>query len=179
MAAILTALDFAAEKHRNQRRKDAEGSPYINHAIAVASVLAAEAGVRDRSTLVAAVLHDTVEDTDTSFEELEGRFGPRVAELVRELTDDKSLEKEKRKELQVEHAPLASPEAKRIKIADKICNVRDVTANPPAKWPLERRRRYLDWAEQVVAGCRGVEPALEELFDRAIREGRRRLGVQS
>ena len=174
---LLRALVFAAEKHRHQRRKGADQVPYINHPIKVAGVLALEAGVADEPTLLAAVLHDTIEDTNTSPEELEREFGPHVAGLVLELTDDKSLPKEVRKQLQVEHAPSASAEAKRIKIADKICNVRDVGGNPPADWSLERRSEYLDWAERVVAGCRGTDAALEAVFATALREARSRLGV--
>ena len=162
---LFRALRFASEKHRLQRRKDAEGSPYINHPIAVATVLCAEAGVTDETTLLAAVLHDTVEDTETSFEELEQEFGAEVSELVRELTDDKSLRKEERKRLQIEHARTASERAKRLKIADKISNVRDILDTPPESWSDERRLEYLDWAGKVVSQCRGVEPRLEALFD--------------
>ena len=126
-ARLLKAISFAADKHRHQRRKDAEASPYINHPIAVATVLAAEGDVSDEVTLIAAALHDTVEDTQTTFGELEEHFGSEVASLVRELTDDKSLEKAERKRLQIEHARNSSIRAKQLKIADKICNVRDIT----------------------------------------------------
>ena len=175
----LHALKFAAERHRNQRRKDADGSPYINHPIAVASVVATDATVTDEATLLAALLHDTVEDTGTTLQELQQLFGTEVAALVGEMSDDKSLPKETRKQLQVEHAPGASPKAKRLKIADKICNIRDVAENPPAGWSLDRRREYLDWTERVVAGCRETDPVLEALFDRALRDARIRLGVDA
>ena len=168
---LLRALAFAAEKHRDQRRKGAVASPYINHPIAVASVLA-EAGETDEATLIAAVLHDTVEDTATTPAELEERFGTVVAGLVGEVTDDKSLPSAERKRRQIEHAAHASPRAKRIKLADKICNIRDVMSDPPANWSLARRREYLDWAERVVAGCRGFNRALESMFDRALRDAR-------
>jgi guanosine-3',5'-bis(diphosphate) 3'-pyrophosphohydrolase len=156
-AFLLESIAFAADKHRRQRRKDADASPYINHPIGVATVLASEGNVSDASTLLAAVLHDTVEDTETSFDELEKHFGPEVAGLVRELTDDKSLEKGERKRLQIEHARGASDRAKQIKIADKICNIRDITVSPPAGWSPERRSEYLVWSEKVVTGCRGVK----------------------
>jgi GTP diphosphokinase / guanosine-3',5'-bis(diphosphate) 3'-diphosphatase len=169
---LLRAIAFAADKHRQQRRKDAEASPYINHPIAVAMVLAAEGDVSDEATLMAAALHDTVEDTQTTFAELGEHFGPEVTELVRELTDDKSLEKMVRKRLQVEHASHASIRAKELKIADKICNIRDVTDSPPVHWPLQRRRDYLTWSEEVVAGCRGANAKLEEAFDAAIRRAK-------
>jgi len=165
---LLNAIAFAAEKHRHQRRKDAEASPYINHPIAVATVLAAEGDVSDEVTLIAAALHDTVEDTQTTFEELEEHFGPEVTGLVRELTDDKSLEKAERKLLQVEHAQNSSSRAKQLKIADKICNVRDITDTPPADWSLRRRRDYLTWSEQVVSGCRDANAKLDHAFDQAI-----------
>ncbi len=122
--------------------------------------------------LVAAVLHDTLEDTQTTFAELKGLFGGPVADLVREVTDDKSLEKSKRKALQIQNAPALSSRAKQLKIADKICNIRDITSHPPADWPLERRRDYLTWAEQVVAGCRGVNGQLERVFDSVIGQAR-------
>ncbi|MBZ5641649.1 MAG: HD domain-containing protein [Acidobacteriia bacterium] len=176
-APLLKAIAFAANKHRHQRRKDAEASPYINHPIAVAAVLAAEGDVSDENTLIAAALHDTVEDTKTTFEELEEYFGPEVAGLVREVTDEKSLGKMERKRLQVEHAPNLSIRAKQLKIADKLCNVRDVTDAPPADWPLKRRRDYLDWAMDVVAGCRGVNTKLDQAFDQAIRRAKGKLGT--
>lgn len=171
---LLDALSFAAGKHRHQRRKDADETPYINHPIAVAAVLA-DAGVADEDALLAAVLHDTIEDTQTSFDELAARFGPGVAALVAEVTDDKSLPKAERKRLQIEHAGAASARAKQIKIADKICNVRDVALAPPPDWPAARRREYLDWAERVVAGCRGVNTTLDQAFDRALASAREAL----
>ncbi len=171
-AVLLRSLEFSAMKHRDQRRKDREASPYINHPIEVASLLANAGGVNDLPTLVAAILHDTLEDTKTTGEELEGRFGSEVRMLVEELSDDKTLVKADRKRLQVERAPALSARAKLIKLADKICNVRDVTHRPPAHWPLERRLEYLEWTAQVVAGCRGVSPPLEQYYDRVLREGR-------
>ena len=175
---LLKAIAFAADKHRRQRRKDAEASPYINHPIAVATVLASEGDVSDEATLLAAVLHDTVEDTQTTFVELEEHFGSEVAGLVRELTDDKSLEKGERKRLQIEHARESSIRAKQVKIADKICNVRDITVSPPADWPLQRRREYLTWSEKVVAGCRGVNPKLDQAFDQALAQARTTLDLK-
>ena len=169
---LLKAFTFAAHKHRDQRRKDAGASPYINHPIAVATVLADEGDVSDEATLVAAALHDTVEDTETTFEELEAHFDPDVASLVSELTDDKSLEKTERKRLQIEHAPSLSDRAKELKLGDKICNVRDVTDNPPVDWSLQRRSEYLNWSERVVAGCRGINTKLDQAFDQAISRAR-------
>lgn len=176
-ALLLRALQFASVKHRDQRRKDSDASPYINHPIAVAAVLAAEGQVTDDALLVAAALHDTVEDTETTFAELEEHFGVKVADLVRELTDDKTLEKQRRKELQIEHARSASDRAKQLKIADKICNIRDIAASPPAKWPVERRLQYLDWASQVVAGCRGVNSDLDAAFDETLARAREVIGA--
>ena len=169
VARLIKAADFAAFKHRRQRRKDAEASPYINHPLALARVLKLEGGVGDVDVLVAAILHDTVEDTETSVEELEREFGKVVAGVVAEVTDDKHLPKPERKRLQVEHAPHLSPKAKLVKLADKICNLRDVSAAPPAHWPLERRRGYFEWAKAVIDGVRGTHPDLERLFDEAYR----------
>jgi guanosine-3',5'-bis(diphosphate) 3'-pyrophosphohydrolase len=176
LAGLLRAIHFAADKHRDQRRKDPEASPYVNHPIAVTELLASVGQVRDLDLLQAGVLHDTVEDTDTTPEEIERAFGPRVRSIVAEVTDDKSLPKKERKRLQVEHAPHLSPEAKQLKIVDKICNVRDVADHPPTDWDDERRREYLDWTEQVVKGCRGVNEALEREYDATLRVGWTKLG---
>jgi len=162
---LIEAIAFAAEKHRNQRRKDADASPYINHPIALARVLAMEGGITDIQVLAAAVLHDTLEDTETGPEELEQRFGALIASVVAEVTDDKSLPKQRRKDLQIEHAPELSRRAKLVKLADKICNLRDVASNPPMGWSIERRREYFDWAKQVVDGLRGAHAKLEAVFD--------------
>ena len=169
-ARLLSAITFAAEKHCHQRRKDTAASPYINHPIAVAHVLAVEGGVTDEAILLAACLHDTVEDTQTTFEELEEAFGTEVSNLVRDVTDDKSLEKAVRKQLQIEHAAKSSDKVKQIKIADKICNIRDIAVRPPHDWSLERRTEYLDWAQKVVSGCRGVNVKLDRAFDLAIEQ---------
>lgn len=169
---VLDALAFAARKHRDQRRKDAGASPYINHPIAVAHVLATEGAVTDPRILAAAILHDTVEDTETTLAELERRFGPAIAGLVRELSDDKSLAKDERKRLQVRHAATASSAAKQIKLGDKICNVRDITHTPPADWSAARRLAYLDWAAEVVDACRGANRLLEAVFDADVARAR-------
>jgi len=166
-ALLIGALAFAAEKHRNQRRKDAEASPYINHPIALARILSIEGGVEDGLVLSAAVLHDTIEDTETTYDELAEQFGFDIADVVREVTDDKSLLKSERKRRQIEHAPHLSQAAKLVKLADKIANLRDVTNYPPSEWPLERRREYFEWAKQVVDGLRGAHARLEALFDAA------------
>ena len=158
-------MAFAAHKHRHQRRKDAEASPYINHPIALANVLANEGGVTDVVVLSAAVLHDTIEDTNTTAEELTAIFGAKITATVLDVTDDKSLDKHDRKQRQIEHAPHISKEAKLVKLADKICNLRDILAAPPADWSPERKQGYFDWAAKVVAGVRGVHPELEAVFD--------------
>ncbi len=165
LGAFLKAVAFAADKHRNQRRKGADASPYINHPIAVANLLANEGGIADATVLCAAVLHDTIEDTETTADELAALFGAEVTSVVREVSDDKSLEKHVRKQRQIEHAPHLSTEAKLVKLADKICNVRDILASPPADWSVERKQDYFDWAAKVVAGVRGVHPGLEAVFD--------------
>jgi guanosine-3',5'-bis(diphosphate) 3'-pyrophosphohydrolase len=167
LALLLRALAFAAHKHRDQRRKDAEASPYINHPIALADVLVNEGGVADIEVICAALLHDTVEDTATTPEELEKAFGRRIAQIVAEVTDDTSLPKAERKRLQIEHAASISDEAKLVKLADKICNLRDVVDHPPAKWDLKRRAEYFDWAKNVVDRLRGAHPRLEKAFDDA------------
>ncbi|XP_061886516.1 guanosine-3',5'-bis(diphosphate) 3'-pyrophosphohydrolase MESH1 [Entelurus aequoreus] len=165
---LVETVDFAARKHRKQRRKDEEGTPYINHPIGVARILSHEGGVTDIETLQAALLHDTLEDTDTKPEELETKFGAIVARIVREVTDDKSLPKQERKRLQVEHAPHCSRQAKLVKLADKLYNLRDLNRCTPVGWTAERVQQYFVWASEVVKGLKGtnstLEDKLEELF---------------
>ncbi len=169
MNLFVKAIAFAADKHRNQRRKDKDASPYINHPIALADVLANEAGIDDQNVLIAAILHDTIEDTETTQQELSRLFGDKITAIVLEVTDNKDLPKAERKRLQIEHAPHASRGAKLIKLADKICNIRDMAASPPADWSLERRQEYFDWAQAVVDGLRGSHQTLEHLFDKAFK----------
>ena len=175
---ILKAFRFAAEKHNDQRRKDEKASPYINHLIGVAETLWSVADVRDVSLLTAAILHDTIEDTDATADEIKSQFGEEVLSLVLEVTDDKSLPKQTRKQLQVEHAPHKSEKAKLLKIADKVNNISDIIQSPPESWPLERRQEYLLWSEKVVAGLRGVSPKLEDQYDELLMEGKRSLGME-
>jgi len=176
---ILKALEFAALRHRGQLRKGEDRTPYINHPIQVAHILANYAGETDPVLLSAAFLHDVIEDTVTSVEErddLIGQisqiFGKEVLALTLEVTDDKTLEKQDRKRLQVETASHKSDKAKKLKIADKIMNLRDLTDNPPSDWKSERIIEYFDWAEKVVAGLRGVNTRLEDLFDETLVRGR-------
>jgi guanosine-3',5'-bis(diphosphate) 3'-pyrophosphohydrolase len=161
---LIRSLDFAAGKHRMQRRKDEEASPYINHPIALMKVLCIEAGVRHVTILSAAALHDTIEDTETTGQELESEFGSEIASIVSELTDEKSLPKAERKRLQIAHAPHMSREGALVKLADKICNLRDVADSPPAGWSIERQRDYFDWAKAVVDRLPRVNAKLSELF---------------
>lgn len=169
IGSILKALDFAACKHRNQRRKDLEASPYINHPITLASLLWNVAEVTDVVVIIGAILHDTVEDTQTTFQELEQEFGQEVQRLVREVTDDKSLPKQKRKQLQIEHAAYLSERAKLVKLADKISNLRDIVASPPKDWSRERKQEYFEWAKCVVDQMRGTHAGLELIFDEVYR----------
>lgn len=176
---FLKALDFAAYKHRDQRRKGAQKLPYINHPIQVTAILWDTGSVRETVTLVAALLHDTVEDTDTKPEEISTNFGDEVRSIVMEVTDDKSLPKERRKELQVLDAPHKSPRARLVKLADKISNVDEVANDPPPGWSFERRREYIDWSEKVVNGLRGENQALEARFDAAVARARAMLAGES
>ena len=165
---LIKALAFAAEKHKNQRRKNVDASPYINHPVSLASILCNEAHVTDTNVICGALLHDTVEDTETTAGELTREFGQEICGIVMDVTDDKTIEdKQKRKQLQIEHAAHISEPAKLVKLADKISNLRDVANDPPADWDLERRRKYFDWAKQVIDQLRGVHPDLELLFDQA------------
>jgi len=162
---FIKALSFAAAKHRDQRRKDVEASPYINHPIALADILCNEGQVTDIEAICSALLHDTVEDTDTRPEELELEFGKAIRDIVLEVTDDKTLPRQVRKQMQIEHAAHISEKAKLVKLADKISNLRDVANSPPPDWSLERRQEYFDWGKAVVDRMRGVNARLEAVFD--------------
>ncbi|NWW76568.1 MESH1 pyrophosphohydrolase, partial [Climacteris rufus] len=144
VARLLEAADFAARKHKEQRRKDPEGTPYINHPI--------------------------VEDTDTTFSEIEEWFGVEVRRVVEEVTDDKTLPKMERKRLQVEHAPGCSHRAKLVKLADKLYNLRDLNRCTPQGWSVERVQEYFRWAARVVSGLRGTSAALEGALQRLFEE---------
>ena len=170
LSRLLEAINFAADRHQYQRRKDPSATPYINHPIRVAHILLSEAGVVDQVALVAAILHDTVEDTETTLAEIVERFGSEIASVVEEVTDDWALNKAARKNAQIENAPGLSASAQRVKLADKIANLRDLAFSPPADWSLERRREYFDWAQQVVERIPGKHIELRKLFDEAYRQ---------
>jgi len=169
---FLKAIHFSAGKHRDQRRKDEVHSPYINHPIDVARRLWEIGGVRDSTTLVSAMLHDTLEDTQTNPDEIRMLFGEAVLAVVLEVSDDKSLPKQTRKRLQIEHAPHISDRAKLVKLADKSANLFDLIYSPPRAWSFERRQRYLLWTEQVVAGLCGTNLALEKNYDEILANGK-------
>ena len=164
---LLRAASFAADRHRDQRRKSNEEMPYVNHPFAVASVLCDEGGVTDPELLAAALLHDMIEETVTTEDELRAAFGARIAKIVAEVTDDKRLSTSQRKKLQVQQAAQASTDAQQIKIADKLCNLRDIIASPPADWPLFRKHQYFEWAKEIVDQVRDSNPRLAEHFDKA------------
>jgi (p)ppGpp synthase/HD superfamily hydrolase len=164
---ILAAARFAAEKHAGQKRKGVAREPYINHLIEVAELIADSSETLDTNLVIAGLLHDTIEDTDTTAQELEARFGGDVAGLVLEATDDKSLPKETRKALQVQNAPHKSPRAQTLKLADKISNLRSILASPPAEWSTERQRQYGEWARQVVQGFTAPNALLMTQFQKA------------
>ena len=172
---ILKAVHFSAQKHSTQRRKDENASPYINHPISVALAIAQIGGVDDPEILAAALLHDTLEDTETTPEELEDEFGKKVCEYVLDVSDDKTLPKDERKSRQIEHAKKISKGAALIKLGDKISNVTDVINNPPEDWDNNRRKEYLDWAEKVIENCPKVNDRMENKFQEIIKQGREAL----
>ena len=171
---ILQAAHFSADKHRDQRRKGSRNTPYINHPLEVAERINRIGRIEDVTILVAAILHDTIEDTETTAEELAVLFGPAVAKLVSELTVDKEPYWTVRKRNEIDDAPKMSDGAKLIKISDKTSNLADTISNPPGEWTLQRRRDYLEFARLVVDGCRGVNAALDAEFDRVAEEARKR-----
>jgi guanosine-3',5'-bis(diphosphate) 3'-pyrophosphohydrolase len=165
---VLSAAEYAAQAHRGQTRKGSSQRPYVEHCIGVANILASH-GVDDPVTLAAALLHDTIEDCHKTRDELAAKFGDAVADVVVEVTDDKTLEKTARKESQVLHAPRLSARARLVKLADKIVNVREVAVDPPHWWEVERRLDYVRWAQRVVAAIPAPYPKAEgplrDLFD--------------
>ncbi|MEN9491326.1 MAG: hypothetical protein RJA63_1775 [Pseudomonadota bacterium] len=165
LALLLRAAMLAADKHRAQRRKDSEASPYINHPLALADLLAGTGGVDDVDVVCAALLHDTIEETECTSKELMRGFGQWVADIVAEVIDDKSLPKEVRKQLVIEHASHLSAGAKLVKLADLVCNERDVATSPPVIWDQQRCFAYFAWAHQVAEGLRGTCSPLEKAFD--------------
>lgn len=175
-AQLLAAAIFSADRHRDQRRKGVRETPYINHPLEVSERIVRVGGVDEVEVLIAAILHDTIEDTETTAAEIEQHFGPTVTALVLEVTDDRSLTWMERKRLEIEHASGLTPRAKLIKLADKICNVEDTENNPPSSWSRQRRRDYLDFAEQIALGCRGNNAALDTEFLRVLASARAKIG---
>lgn len=164
MKRFLDALNFAALRHREQRRKGEGGAPYINHLIEVAHLLSSH-GLDDETLLCAAVLHDSIEDVGVTAEELRQRFGEEVTSVVIEMTDDPSLTVLERKLRQIDAAPTLSARAQHLKVADKISNLRGILTSPPENWSLERKRAYYTWASKVVAGCSSADPGLLRTFE--------------
>jgi len=165
ISLVTKAMKFAAEKHRAQSRKDAANTPYINHPISLASLLTNEGAVTDANVIAAALLHDTVEDTDATVEDIKELFGKNICDIVIEVTDNKSLPSPERKRLQIENTAQISHKAKLVKLADKISNLQDMLERPPVKWSLQRKQEYFDWAKEVIDQLRGTNEKLETLFD--------------
>ncbi len=173
---IIKAAVFAAEKHRYQRRKGFNQIPYINHPLKVANLLI-ECGENESNLLISSILHDVIEDTDATEAEVTEKFNSEIAKLVLEVSDNKELPYTTRKELQVKKAPGLSHDAKLIKVADKICNIRDFLVYP-VDWSPERKLAYLDWAKLVVAGCRGLNEKLDQVFDETLEKGTNQLNAE-
>ena len=166
MTMLLKALNVASTAHTGQYRKGLPKTPYINHPIQVAYLLAEFGKITNEDILAAAILHDTIEDTLLTYDDLVAEFGKTIATIVNDCTDDKSLLKEERKLLQIKHASSICNEAKLVKLADKISNLTDIAMNPPKEWTLERKLAYVEWSIQVInAGLRGCNPTLEIMFD--------------
>jgi (p)ppGpp synthase/HD superfamily hydrolase len=164
---VARAFDFAARAHAAQRRKGMRAEPYVNHLAEVALLLAEATGGEDPALVAAGLLHDTIEDTDTSREQLEREFGPEIAGIVAEVTDDKSLPQHERKERQVRSAPGKSARARMLKVADKTANLRSVLESPPVGWSRRRKAEYFAWSRRVVEACGAVSDYLEARFREA------------
>ncbi|KAF3420391.1 hypothetical protein E2986_10310 [Frieseomelitta varia] len=165
LSIIIKCVNFAAIKHKDQRRKDEQETPYINHPIGVANILIQEGNIHDPVVIIAALLHDIVEDTNTTFEEIENQFGTEVCNIVKEVTDDKSLPKAERKRLQIQNASKKSHKAKLINLADKLYNLRDLQRAIPVGWSQDRVKEYFKWSKAVIDGCRGTNCSLERELD--------------
>jgi (p)ppGpp synthase/HD superfamily hydrolase len=174
LVKLSQAADFAARQHVGQRRKGDSAEPYINHLTEVAALLAEATDGSDSVLVMGGLLHDTLEDTDARYDDLVVRFGVDVAALVQEVTDDKSLPKPVRQQMQIDKTPSKSTWAKLLKLADKTSNLRSLISSPPSGWTAERQRDYVVWAAQVVQSCRGLNPRLEAQFDEAYAVARRK-----
>lgn len=177
--SLTRALMFAAQKHTDQRRKGERAEPYINHLIDVTDMLARHTDGKDITLLMAGALHDTIEDTGTTYEELKREFGENVADIVRECTDDKSLPKAERKRLQAANAPHKSERARLVKIADKTSNLKSILDSPPPDWDNARKLEYFDWSKSVVDGCRGINSGMEQEFDALYKKGQQRFAPKA
>jgi guanosine-3',5'-bis(diphosphate) 3'-pyrophosphohydrolase len=178
LSQYIDAILFATKKHQGQTRKDRNHSPYITHPIAVVLVIVEIGKITEPNIIISAILHDTIEDTNTTPKELSQNFGNEVLKIVLEVTDDKSLPKEERKRLQVKHAPDLSYAARIVKWGDKLVNCRDILTNPPEDWPIERRQNYIQWAADVLAQIRDTNPLLEAEFDQMVEEAENELGFK-
>ena len=176
---VLRAADAAARWHVHQRRKGSAREPYVNHLLEVASLVAEATEGKDTDLVIAALLHDAIEDQEVPIELIEGEFGKRVADVVSQMTDDKALPKEERKRKQIATAREKSNDAKIIKLGDKISNMRAIAFSPAPDWSVKRRLEYIRWARDVVDGLRGTSPWLEEQFDNAAAEAESSLAVRS
>jgi GTP diphosphokinase / guanosine-3',5'-bis(diphosphate) 3'-diphosphatase len=171
--SVLRAADAAARWHVHQRRKGAAAEPYINHLLEVAMLVAQATDGNDPALVMAALLHDAIEDQEVPRGVIADAFGEQVAALVEEVMDDKSLPQPERKRLQVEHARGKTERAKILKLADKTSNLRAMAASPPPDWSVKRRLDYIRWARAVVAGLTGVSPLREQEFERAAAQAER------
>jgi len=185
LSKVFAALEFAAKRHIGQTRKGTMRSPYINHPISVMATLS-QHGENNEDLLAAAALHDVIEDTAKDKEEIEKLsatiieiFGENVLNIVLEVSDDKTLSYQKRKHLQIINTPFLSNEAKKLKIADKSCNIKDLISDPPSDWSIERKLSYLEWAMKVIDGARGISSALEQHFESVVQEAYNKLTNQS
>ena len=178
LVKILDAAVFAAEKHQGDVRKNKQRSPYITHPLLVAEAILRIGEIQNVTILTAAILHDTIEDTETTTDDIRERFGEEVLSIILEVTDDKSLSKMVRKRLQVAHATELSYEARVVKLADKLINCRDILNDPPEYWTLKRRQDYIQWGADVLYRIRGTNPQLEAAFDRVIARAEKELDYQ-
>ncbi|MDJ0951930.1 MAG: HD domain-containing protein [Alphaproteobacteria bacterium] len=170
---LTRALSFAAEAHANQRRKGAAQEPYLNHLVEVLDLVAQATGGDDVDLLIASLLHDVVEDTSVTEDELTEAFGARVAEIVQANSDDMSLPKDQRRRKRIADMPHKSPDARIVKTADVISNIRAIVTSPPAGWTADRKLGYLEGCRQLIDAGRGANAALERVFDQTVADAER------
>jgi (p)ppGpp synthase/HD superfamily hydrolase len=157
---LFEALEYASKLHKDQRRKGNGGSPYVNHLIEVASLLSRVAEVTDHEVIIAAILHDVLEDTEAREGDIFDRFGGTVLAYVKHVTDDKLLSLEKRRIAQLKSIENSSSQIQLIKLADHCSNI----ASLPPSWDRARLESYISWSHSIAVHCYSASEELAKVY---------------